>query len=242
MNLDIVQNGKTRSRVLIKEGELFLLPAGIPHSPQRYANTIGLVLERTRSANEIDCLRWYKGESCEIEYEEYFHCKDLGTQVKAVIENYFKHTSDPNSPTIKVDQKFDLMKQALLCLRNESNLRTTFSFNNEIQSFINCNKKDNRVLFDGEFRMTLVSGHSPSNFYEELQFVKEKSTKQTGPCSKQIFLWQIRGKSNLRNSRIDINLESGDINIYEIEINNIDDISFSAESDSCIVLISNRNV
>ena len=44
--------------IVIREGEFFLLPALIPHSPQREANTIGLVFERTRHENEPDTLRW----------------------------------------------------------------------------------------------------------------------------------------------------------------------------------------
>lgn len=37
---------------------MFLLPARIPHSPQRQANTVGLVVERRRLENELDCLRF----------------------------------------------------------------------------------------------------------------------------------------------------------------------------------------
>lgn len=37
--------------------QMFLLPARIPHSPQRYANTVGLVIERARLNTEMDGLR-----------------------------------------------------------------------------------------------------------------------------------------------------------------------------------------
>jgi len=36
---------------------MFLLPARIPHSPQRIADTVGLVIERLRAPSEIDGLR-----------------------------------------------------------------------------------------------------------------------------------------------------------------------------------------
>lgn len=37
--------------------QMFLLPARIPHSPQRYADTVGLVIERQRQKTEMDGLR-----------------------------------------------------------------------------------------------------------------------------------------------------------------------------------------
>ena len=39
MNLKIIEGGKPRD-VHIKEGQVFLLPAKIPHSPNREANTV----------------------------------------------------------------------------------------------------------------------------------------------------------------------------------------------------------
>ena len=37
--------------------KVFLLPGKIPHSPQRKDDTIGLVVERERAKQELDCLR-----------------------------------------------------------------------------------------------------------------------------------------------------------------------------------------
>ena len=57
--LPIIEKGK-RKLVEIKEGELFVLPPRIPHSPQRpETGSVGLVIERERVEGEIDCLRWY---------------------------------------------------------------------------------------------------------------------------------------------------------------------------------------
>ena len=47
----------------MKEGEIFLLPAQVPHSPKRSAGSIGLVFEAKRKANELDGLMWFC-ESC----------------------------------------------------------------------------------------------------------------------------------------------------------------------------------
>ncbi|KAE8600631.1 hypothetical protein XENTR_v10013338 [Xenopus tropicalis] len=61
MCLKIVENGKHKD-VHIKEGEMFLLPGRIPHSPQRYADTVGLVFERRRLDTEKDGLRFFSSE------------------------------------------------------------------------------------------------------------------------------------------------------------------------------------
>ena len=47
MTLRIMKNGLPKD-INIKEGDIFLLPPLVPHSPQRYENTVGLVIERKR--------------------------------------------------------------------------------------------------------------------------------------------------------------------------------------------------
>ncbi|KAJ3128924.1 3-hydroxyanthranilic acid dioxygenase [Nowakowskiella sp. JEL0407] len=77
--------------ITISQGDMFLLPGGIPHNPIRYADTIGIVIERKRPEGVLDELRWYcEGpEGCgEVVYSERFYCTDLGTQLKPVIEGY----------------------------------------------------------------------------------------------------------------------------------------------------------
>ena len=46
--LRVIEDGKPRD-IPIRQGEMFLLPAGVPHSPQRPADTVGLVVEQARS-------------------------------------------------------------------------------------------------------------------------------------------------------------------------------------------------
>lgn len=88
MCLKVIEQGRHKD-VVIKEGEAFLLPPKIPHSPQREANTIGLVIERERLLNELDGLRYYVGDSSsEVLYERWFYCRDLGTQLKPIIEEF----------------------------------------------------------------------------------------------------------------------------------------------------------
>ena len=84
----IKQDGETRD-IVIKEGDMFLLPAGIPHSPQRPAGTVGMVIERQRKTGELDHLRWYCENCDEVLYDSSFQLEDLGKQLKPVIENYY---------------------------------------------------------------------------------------------------------------------------------------------------------
>ncbi|XP_072122962.1 3-hydroxyanthranilate 3,4-dioxygenase-like [Mobula birostris] len=87
MCLKILEKGKHKD-IHIREGEMFLLPARIPHSPQRQANTVGLVFERTRLKTELDALRYYVENSTEVLFEKWFYCDDLGTQLAPVIREY----------------------------------------------------------------------------------------------------------------------------------------------------------
>lgn len=54
----IQQDGELKD-IKIKEGEIFLLPAGIPHSPIRGENTVGLVIELVRKHQMQDGLLWF---------------------------------------------------------------------------------------------------------------------------------------------------------------------------------------
>lgn len=88
------KNGKFKD-VHIREGDIFLLPAGTPHSPQRQANTIGLVVERKRREEELDGLQWYCEKCGDKLYEEFFHLTNIETQFQAVFERYYEseHTT-----------------------------------------------------------------------------------------------------------------------------------------------------
>ena len=78
-----------RSRdIPIREGEIFLLPPRVPHSPQRGPRTVGMVIERSRPRDELDGFRWYCQRCGLVLHEASLHVSDLGTQLKPVLEAF----------------------------------------------------------------------------------------------------------------------------------------------------------
>lgn len=88
ITLRIIENGEVRD-IPIREGDMFLLPAGIPHSPQRPANTVGLVIERQRVEGELDHLRWFCEQCGEELHDASFQLEDLGKQLKPIIQDFY---------------------------------------------------------------------------------------------------------------------------------------------------------
>lgn len=88
VNLRVMVKGKPQD-IPIREGDIFLLPGKVPHSPQRPAGTVGLVFERKRLSGEMDGLVWFCEKCGEKLYEEYFHLTDIVTQMQPVFERFW---------------------------------------------------------------------------------------------------------------------------------------------------------
>jgi 3-hydroxyanthranilate 3,4-dioxygenase len=73
----------------IKQGDMFLLPGKVPHSPQRGAGTIGLVIEKKRDASEVDGFMWFCENCSEKLYEEYMNVSDIVKQLPPVMEAFY---------------------------------------------------------------------------------------------------------------------------------------------------------
>jgi 3-hydroxyanthranilate 3,4-dioxygenase len=84
----VMEEGTLRD-IPVREGELFLLPALVPHSPQRGAKTVGMVVERRRGLAEKESLRWYCEKCGSVLHDVTTVITDLGTQLKPIIENFF---------------------------------------------------------------------------------------------------------------------------------------------------------
>ena len=73
----------------IREGQIFLLPPRVPHSPQRPEGGVGLVVERRRRPGELDGFRWYC-EACHgVLYERFIEVTNIVTQLPPVFEEFF---------------------------------------------------------------------------------------------------------------------------------------------------------
>jgi 3-hydroxyanthranilate 3,4-dioxygenase len=83
-----VADGDGIRDVAIREGEMFLLAGGVPHSPQRGEGTVGLVIERRRRPGEVDELRWYCDGCGAVVHRVTMELADITTQLKAAIESW----------------------------------------------------------------------------------------------------------------------------------------------------------
>ncbi|MFN0202431.1 MAG: 3-hydroxyanthranilate 3,4-dioxygenase [Bacteroidia bacterium] len=93
MVLRIQEDGKAVD-IPINEGEIFLLPAKVPHSPQREANSIGIVIERIRSSKDTDGLQWFCEKCNHLLYEEFFKMENIMTQMQGVFEKFYRSPID----------------------------------------------------------------------------------------------------------------------------------------------------
>lgn len=84
----IIDEGKPRD-MHIREGDVFLLPSRVPHSPQRGPNTVGLVIERKRETKELDGFQWYCENCGEKLYEEFEYVTDIVKQLPPIFERFY---------------------------------------------------------------------------------------------------------------------------------------------------------
>ena len=92
MILRVMKHGKPED-IKINQGDIFLLPPKVPHSPQRFENTVGLVVERKRRKGELDAFQWYCDECNELLYEEYFQLTDIVKQLPPIFESFWNNST-----------------------------------------------------------------------------------------------------------------------------------------------------
>jgi 3-hydroxyanthranilate 3,4-dioxygenase len=78
--------------VPIKAGEMFLLPARIPHSPGRSEGSIGLVIERVRKGTNMkDGLLWFCEKCNNKLHETYFTQENIETDFQSRFKEYYSN-------------------------------------------------------------------------------------------------------------------------------------------------------
>jgi 3-hydroxyanthranilate 3,4-dioxygenase len=88
ITVKVVEDG-TPKDIRIKEGEIFLLPPRVPHSPQRPANTVGLVIERKRETAELDGFMWFCENCGNKLYEEFVTLTNIVTQLPPIFDRFY---------------------------------------------------------------------------------------------------------------------------------------------------------
>jgi len=109
ITVKIQEDGKP-AEIQIKEGEMFLLPARVPHSPIRPENTVGLVIELKREDSHQDGLLWFCDNCNQKVHESYFHLtnieKDFLPRFKEFYSSQEKRTCPNCGETMEADPRF----------------------------------------------------------------------------------------------------------------------------------------
>jgi 3-hydroxyanthranilate 3,4-dioxygenase len=87
MVLEYMEGGTRREQV-IRQGELLLVPALVPHSPHRPADTWGLVVEVKRTPDRSESLLWFCDRCDARLHAVTMHVADIETELKAAIEHF----------------------------------------------------------------------------------------------------------------------------------------------------------
>ena len=88
MTLRVIDDGEMRD-IPIRAGEIFLLPPDVPHSPQRSAGGVGLVVERARKEGELEAFAWYC-EKCGHElYKEELQVRSIVDDLPPVFDRFY---------------------------------------------------------------------------------------------------------------------------------------------------------
>lgn len=94
----------------IKEGEMFLLPAKVPHSPIRSEGSVGLVIELKRASNFTDGLLWFCDNCNHKLHDTYFELTDIEKDFLPRFKEFYsseeRRTCDNCGQVMEVDQRF----------------------------------------------------------------------------------------------------------------------------------------
>lgn len=106
----VQENGQKKAMEL-GPGDMFLLPAKIPHSPVRQENSIGLVVEKKRAGQDIpDGLLWFCDACNHKLHEVYFELKDIEVDFLAHFKDFYGskklRTCEKCGTVMEADKRF----------------------------------------------------------------------------------------------------------------------------------------
>lgn len=109
ITVKIQENGKA-VEVPINEGDMFLLPGKVPHSPIRSEGSIGLVIERKRNHTHTDGLLWFCDNCNNKLHETYFPLTNIEKDFLPRFREFYAakelRTCDKCGTVMDVDERF----------------------------------------------------------------------------------------------------------------------------------------
>jgi 3-hydroxyanthranilate 3,4-dioxygenase len=94
-----VMTDKGPGRIDIREGEMWLLPRSLPHSPQRpEPGSIGVVIERVREEGTLEKFRWYCERCDAIVHEVEVQVRDIVTDLPPLFEAFYESVEARTCP------------------------------------------------------------------------------------------------------------------------------------------------
>ncbi len=82
-------DGSPPHDVVIREGDMFLIPRQVPHRPQRPDNTIGLIVEFPRPEGTMDRLCWYCNRDEHLVHEAEFRLQHIDKDLHKIMNHFW---------------------------------------------------------------------------------------------------------------------------------------------------------
>lgn len=105
-----LQEGGEAKEIQISEGDMFLLPARIPHSPIRPEGSVGLVIELKRNKEQKDGLLWFCDNCNSKLHDSYFVLTDIEKDFIPRFKEFYGseglRTCDNCGTVMELDKRF----------------------------------------------------------------------------------------------------------------------------------------
>ena len=89
MHVNVMDDGRLR-RIDLDEGDVWMLPANVPHSPQRpEPGSIGIVVEVTRPEGMTERFQWYCPQCSALVHEAELQVRDIQADLPPVFAAFY---------------------------------------------------------------------------------------------------------------------------------------------------------